>query len=223
MKLTKKKLLITICVLLVLCVTGFAIIRTVIISQREATAIMEQEREIRIAYEQVNYAFLLVEDRRMVRFFDREEGELEGEFRTLPEVDPEVNPFGILAPVYILLIMYEEATGDVLTYDTVLDYFSQKYEEDGSLRLHNNGKHPEIHSFVEWMWEEYRWWEEFPSFISKIRSAHLRYDRANQDSEIEGLLIHNMSPQVLRKLVRAANDPEYLEQMDLTGLQQVGY
>ena len=61
--------------------------------------------------------------------------------------------WGICVPTYLFLKFYERETGNTLAYETLIDYFSQEFEPDGSLRLYNNGNHPEIQALVEWRWE----------------------------------------------------------------------
>ena len=219
----KIKIIIALCIFVVLSGIGFGVIRTVVISQRNAAVIIEQEREIKTAYAQVNQAFLLVNNLNRVGL--RVNIEAEGEFRPFPEVDPERNRFGIASDFYWLLLMYEIETGNTLAYETVVDYFSQKYEPDGSLRLHNNGKHPEINAFVEWMWEESRWWFDFRHFISSLSAGLHAYSRLNPDSGFERPRLHALSPQMLRELARVLRYyPEITEaDIDLTSLQKAGY
>jgi hypothetical protein len=106
-----------------------------------------------------------------------------------------------------------------------VDYFSQKYEPDGSLRLHNNGKHPEINAFVEWMWEESRWRFEFGSFIRRLIAGMVTYSQINPDSGIDDIPLHALSPQVLREFARVGSgDPEVTEaDIDITSLLKAGY
>ena len=217
MKMTKKKVLIALCIFVVLVGIGFGI-RTVVVSQREAA----QEREIRIAYAEVNRAFRLV-----VGFFSlNHEPTLNymGRYRSLSEADPGENEFGIAPYIYLLLLMYEIETGNVLPYEMVVDYFSQEFEPDGSLRLHNNGKHPEINTFVEWMWEGHRWriYGEFDRFRNRVGDTLFLYRRANPEFDGDRFRhARDLSPQMLRELVRVASDPDLVySDLNLTELQQ---
>lgn len=45
---------------------------------------------------------------------------------------------------------YKKETGREMTFEKRTEYLAQQYEEDGSLRLYNNGLHPEIEQYVEW-------------------------------------------------------------------------
>ena len=215
MKIRKKKILIVLCLIFILVGLCFGIIKSISTSEMEAVA-MEQK----MAYTQVNYAFLLADDD--TRTNSEVDIEKNGIFMPFPEVDLERNRFDIIVDVYILLLMYEAATGKELTYETVLDYFSKEYEQDGSLRLHNNGKHPEINEFVEWMWEESRWRREIGEFIVSMASYLGFYIALNPD--FERIYFYALSPQMLTELAKTVINPERsADDMNLTELQKAGY
>jgi len=131
------------------------------------------------------------------------------------------NRFGIRVGTYLNLKLYENGTGNTLSWETLMDYFSEEFEPDGSLRLYNNGNHPEIQAFVEWMWEHGRRRERTDFRLNLV----ILYRAYNVDNEgFEGLpdiTLSMLSPQMLDALVRAYFDPEYV--LDLTSLQQAGY
>jgi len=79
-----------------------------------------------------------------------------------------INDFGIDARMYLHLIWYERETGNVLPFEMVVDYFSQEFEPDGSPRLYNNGNHPEVEAFVNWMWEE----DPYPYVCNRLDERH---------------------------------------------------
>jgi hypothetical protein len=214
--LRKKKIAIIISILCFLIVLGIGVI--VMKIQKEATAMREQ----RTAYMEVNFTFQLASIERLVR---RDmDIEAEGVYRSLPEVDIEVNRFGILVDTYLMLLMYELKTGNSLTYEMVVEYFGQEFEPDGSVRLHNNGNHPEINAFVEWMLEDYRWRFDWGDFVSAFVHVYANYSFDNRDNGFVSQPFESLSPQMLRELARAAIDPEcYLPKMDLTSLQEAGY
>ena len=54
--------------------------------------------------------------------------------------------------MYFFLNYYKDQTGATLEYDKLVSYFEDEFEPDGSLRLYNNGLHPEIEVFVDWAW-----------------------------------------------------------------------
>ncbi len=76
--------------------------------------------------------------------------------------------------LYLDLVCYQLETGNIVTLEDVQEYLSQEYEEDGTFRLYNNGRHEEIKQFLEWsdkigtnegvkkefryiVWRDYRW------------------------------------------------------------------
>lgn len=138
----------------------------------------------------------------------------------LPFPTINVNDFGIDMFLCLLLQMYYHRAGIYLSYETVVDYFSQEFEGDGSRRLYNNGKHPEIEAFVEWMWGGRRR-SELETYIHMIHYAYLTYSTANEGHGFVSQNFVELSPQMLRALARAAADPDYI--LDLTSLQQQGY
>ena len=103
-------------------------------------------------------------------------------------------------------------------YEIVIDYFSEEFEPDGSLRLYNNGKHPEIQALVEWRWERGSW-TDFALYMQRIGDILSEYRTANEDVEIPR--INELSPQMLDALVRAEADPDYV--LDLTSILEAGY
>jgi len=133
----------------------------------------------------------------------------------------ELNEFGIQVRAYLFLKKYELETGNTLSFDTVLDYFSQEFESDGSLRLYNNGRHPEMQAFVEWMWEGMRL-RDMITFVDYLHfNIYTNYFFENKDEGFQDQVFHRFSPQMLDALVRAYTDPDYV--LDLTSLQQAGY
>jgi len=144
-----------------------------------------------------------------------------GMYRPLREIDPEKNSWGLNVDVYLYLRFYERETGIVLSYDLVVDYFSEEFEADGSLRLYNNGKHPEMQAFVEWMWEG-RWQDEVRDYILQIELIYSEYTfPRREDPNFTRQIFYQLSPQMLDALARAEADPDYV--LDLTSIQQAGY
>ena len=204
-----------------------------------------EAREIRNTYQRLNVAFRLgiensftslsgpygvgnTDDRRFIPF---------------DELFPEPNEFGIHPQLYLLLRFYETQTGEILAYETVVDYFSEEFEPDGSLRLYNNGLHPEIQSFVEWVYRTAEWelvdvrindsatqriistrawvWLEFSRYITDIVIIYSRYRQTTPIEALEARLFDNLSPQMLDALAHSYADPDYV--LDLTSLYQAGY
>ena len=130
------------------------------------------------------------------------------------------NDFGINAGIYLLMIYYEQRTGNVLPYETVIDFFSEEFEPDGTRRLYDNGRHPEIQMFVEWMHEDWSRWIDVSDYSTRIQIIWARYRRENDAHDIIPSTFH-LSPQMLVALARAEADPDYV--LDLTSLYEAGY
>jgi len=211
MKKTKKKIIIIVGIIIALALFVIIRINNHIITQREAEReveiAMELEATIRETYWRVNSAFGMT----VYRAF---------EYRPLTELNR--NRFGINTWSYLHLKRYELETGMVLSYELVADYFSEEFEPDGSLRLYNNGYHPEIQAFVEWVWEvpidqRLREMDEF--HLAGIVYILFNYRKANE--EFPDIRTVDMSPKMLDALVRAYADPDY--ELDLTSLLEAGY
>ena len=220
---TSKRMVILVCVF-ALIVAGVAFIAITSHNERKAeeerNATMEQEREIAHARAKAHYSL------------GRGRGEiwswLEFGFDSgTGEALQRGNEFGIDSTLYLLLKQYEHETGTYLPYETVVEFFLQEFEPDGSLRLYNNGKHPEFQAYVEWVWEFHSGWrlgeqgvgQVAGRFIGSIHLLYLEYARDNES--FEKIFFLDLSPQMYDALFRAYVDPDYV--LDLTSLQQQGY
>ena len=213
----KKKMILIICIVTILAGAVLGVMR-----HRERVRAMEEER-IGDAYFRIHSAISIADSIHFSQSGIRS-------FQPLPEVNLEINRFGVDVYLYLLLRLYERETGNVLTYDTVIDYFSEEFEPDGSLRLYNNGKHPEIQAFVEWVYDERLWrdrshWREWNNYSHRIWSIYRDYlDAYPQEFEhVDSTrrFLRFLSPQMLDALARAEADPNYV--LDLTSLQRAGY
>ena len=128
------------------------------------------------------------------------------------------NDYNINVSGYLLSKMYESRTGIILPYETIFDYFSEEFEPDGSLRLYDNGLHPEIEAYVEWANGCY---VEMHKFIDDIHEYYSIYSHVHSSNGFEYQYFYSLSPQMLDELVKKEADPDY--EMDLLSLQQQGY
>ena len=71
-------------------------------------------------------------------------------YRPLPHSPEEVSQHGLIFHTYLWLLFYYHETGVNLPYDKVIEFLSEEFESDGTVRLHNNGLHPEIYTHIEW-------------------------------------------------------------------------
>ena len=221
-----RKILIIVCSILIL--TGATVGGVMLhehIQQRRIENMLEQERmEIIYAYIRLNYAFGRGgdPDRRGITESDLERlYEWSGRYQPAREVSYETNQWALNVDKYLILKFYEHETGVVLPYELVIDYHSEKFEPDGSLRLYNNGKHPEIEAFVTWMWEGRRR-EEARVFIRDLELIYNDYSFSRRDDErFRRQIFYQLSSQMLDALVRAYADPDYV--LDLTSIQQSNF
>ena len=197
-------------------VSGSILIYRHIMIQRELEATMEAERvelvRVAEAYVRINYSFGIGRERAIVGVNDV--------FRPYPTIGYERNNYGINFAIYLLLQMYYHRAGIYLAHEAVVDYLAQEFETDGSRRLYNNGKHPEIEAFVEWMWGGQRS-PELEAYIHTIHIIYLTYCSSHKEYGFVSQDFVELSPQMLRALARAEADPDYI--LDLTSLQQQGY
>ena len=194
------------------------------IERRGRDEIAKEEERIADAYTRVNVAFSMMNITGVERQSLIEIGVVTGIARTRTtgfvsrsKEGSRLNEFNIYAGIYLSLRFYENRTGIYLSYDKVIDYFSQKYESDGTLRLYNNGKHPEIEKYVDWFWNNLA---EFDEFDRRVFQIYIDYVNENENFELKGV-ISNLSPQMLDALARAEADPDYV--LDLTSLREQGY
>ena len=190
---------------------------------RETDREIEREVEIDLAdtYLRLLYAFgsAIDPDDLLESELDRAR-ERDGKFGPpITGVDP--NEHGIWIRPYLALRLYYHRTGIYLSYEkAVIDYFSEEFEPDGTLRLYNNGHHPEMEAFVTWMWEGRRR-DELLEYIETIDSINASYLFEHEDVGFINQALHYFSPQMLDALARAEADSDYV--LDLTSLQEAGY
>jgi len=214
----KRNILFIVILVVVIIIYGIIVLRQVreITSLHNEIEIMEQEKnelkewhdrriEVETAYARLNRAFGIsryIEDL-IVPF---------GAYTPLPEPNEDT---GIDWFIYLRLRMYENGTGNILPYEVVVDYFSQLRDPGYVLRLYNNGNHPEIEGFVNWM--NLLTDEEVGDFFSRIENIFGEYFLARW---AEGISIptslSELSPEMLDSLARKEANPEY--ELDLVSL-----
>ena len=204
MKIRIKTLLIVLGTILVIGISVFGAVR--IIECKEAKRLAEQEEEeymrMLIAYMDVNRVFLISSEPPYSAYLKA----------TL------TNKYDIIVPFYLVSKMYESQTGIILPHDTIIDYFSEEFEPDGSLRLYDNGLHPEIEAYVEWAKDRM---SEIREYVNEIQYMYSIYFQDNRDKGFIYQYFYSLSPQMLDELIKKEADPDY--EMDLLSLQQQGY
>jgi len=217
----KRKYLIIIGIIIIL--SGLLFIGYRINEQRREDARMaEEQREIEETYRRLHYAIgRLSYDELRTDGWERHLPEVLEQFSSYQPLDPShKNESGIFFRQYYILRMYYHHGDIYLSYEMLVDYFSEEFEPDGSLRLYNNGHHPEIEAFIIWMWEGHRW-VEFIEYEENLNNLRTRYISENSIDRFSIPIINHMSHQMLDALARAEADPDYV--LDLTSLQEQGY
>ena len=128
--------------------------------------------------------------------------------------NPEENG-GIDNGLYLSTNLYRQQTGIEFYYEDIVEYFLQEYEEDGSLRLYNNGLHPEMEAYVEWHHTSF---EERRNYRASISDIYYEYFREHRDAGFESVTIYALSTEMLDELIKKEADPTY--EMDLMSIQQ---
>ena len=220
----KRKYLLVIGVIILL--SGLIFIGYQIYEQRkEETRMAEEQREIEEAYRWIHYAIgRLVHSQDWDLLSPETLGEM-SIYQPLESFDNITNDFGIFYRIYLVLRMYYHRGGVYLSYETVIDYFSEEFEPDGTLRLYNNGHHPEIEAFVVWMRKEPRIIRlgtgEVNNYFESLNDIYRAYVSAHRDEGFSRERFSELSPQMYDALARAEADPDYV--LDLTSLQEQGY
>ena len=127
----------------------------------------------------------------------------------------ERTPDGVHSILYLSVVYYQQQTGAEFYYEDIVEYFSQEYEEDGSLRLYNNGLHPEMEEFVDWIIIYY---EDGNTYINEIDKLHGIYFFEYRDEGFESSALYTWSRATLDELIKKEADPTY--EMDLMSIQQ---
>ena len=210
MKKTKK---VAVSILCLLVLTGILLGAFRLHQNKVEAYALEQERQIAESYWRLHRSFGIV--------FGPFLANLEGAtFRPLREIDLELNQFGLDVYIYVLLWLYEKETGISLSWELVIDYFSEEFEPDGSLRLYNNGNHPEIQAYVEKM-NELLSQVRITHYFDMLNFLYMSYVRTNAENGFIEQDLFALSPQMLDALIQAYLDPDYV--LDLTSLQRAGY
>ena len=193
--------------------------------RKEEARVAEEQREIEEAYRWIHYAIGRLSHGDYWWLVPSDYLEEVSMYQPLEWLDFAPNDFGIFDRIYLILRMYYHRGGVYLSYEAIVDYMSEEFEPDGTLRLYNNGHHPEIEAFVNWMREEpritnlrYHQLSEYERSLDNIRSA---YTVKHLEQGFRGQPFNQLSPQMYDALARAEADPDYV--LDLTSLQEAGY
>jgi len=196
--------------------------------RQEEARIEEEQRAIAESYLRLHYSVFMIQfhefpDNPDASHWGEITGVVEERYSVYQPFRPATlrsNDYSIDWWTYLALKMYYHRTGVYLSYEKILDYFSEEFESDGSLRLYNNGKHSEMEAYVTWMWEGRRY-EEFREYQDNLEKIYTAYFFEHRNEGFYSQSFHRLSPQMFDALARAEADPDY--ELDLTILQEQGY
>ena len=179
-----------------------------ITNERERIAMEEaRQADLRIFYHAQNSAFF---------------GIVSGEDRDWPghggfvhlTANPNINHIdGVSYVIYITLTVFRRETGSTLTYEQVIDYLSQEFEDDGEVRIYNNGRHPEIHEFVA---RQGGLFNLVDAFSRELVAIYRAYSEANEEFPLTRRIGY-LPISMVDALIRKEADPDY--ELDLTSIQ----
>ena len=124
------------------------------------------------------------------------------------------NVDGVVFGSYISLALYRRETGSSLTYEQVIAYLSQEFEDDGEIRIFTNGRHPEISDYVKWI-DNRENWSIYSDFRATLGNEYSRY--AYENRPFPRVVLFMLPLEMVDELIKKAFDPEY--EMDLTSIQ----
>jgi len=124
-----------------------------------------------------------------------------------------LNQDGAYVPLYIWFAGYHKYTGKTITCQQVIDYLSNEYESDGAIRIYDNGRHPEIASYVEWAWSHQNELDEYEYRLSQLYFAY-----SHDNHGLKMIAEEYWSTATIDELIKKEADPSY--QMNLLAIQQ---
>ena len=205
----KKTILMVAAVLMIAVITTITIvcINGYLDNRRERIEMINQEKLREAYYSQNSYFGRLVSGSRMMLrdVPDEELSQYMPVNLSIPNVD------GIDIIIYLTLEYYRNRTGRTLTYDQVIQYLTEEFEDDGEVRIYTNGRHPEVAAYVEWSYwrgvsrDEYIW---------KLQEMYSEHASENQLAIGDFL---RLPIGMIDALIKKEADPDY--EMDLTSIQ----
>ncbi len=192
----KKKILFVIAILIIIAVAVPVTLK--IINDNEARKL----EELKMSYSNQNLIFAGIVD-----YEDNDDNKYK-------PINPRYPNFeGIACVTYMDLACYRKETGKSLTYDQVLDYLAQEFEDDGEVRIYTNGRHPEIFDYLD-EWAD-RYLNTQIDYRSKLKDRYLSYASENAPFPTNKVLF--LPVEIIDELIKKEADPNY--EMDLKSIQ----
>ena len=123
---------------------------------------------------------------------------------------PQVNDIDNLK--YLNLAFYKKTTGKSLTYDQIIEYLSEEYEDDGEVRIYINGRHPAIADHIEWSKQSVKEWSAYRNLVNNIFETY-----CDENKEFARCALNLVPVEMLDELIKSEADPRY--EMDLLSIQ----
>ena len=177
------------------------------IEQRKAELLMSNPEEIRSAYQRQNSVF-----RGLLYWSRTEDRKIQSVFLPINIRNPNID--GLSTSIYMDLTLYRQVTGRSLTYNHVIDYLSQEFEDDGEIRIWINGRHPEISAYVEWQRSDRNHSE---TYLYSDRLTEIYNDYVRRNHIPRTFNIFSLPLEMIYELISAESDPDY--ELDLTSIQ----
>ena len=119
---------------------------------------------------------------------------------------------GISTGIYMTIAYFRQMTDVDLTYDMVLDYLSQEFEDDGTIRIFTNGRHPEIAAYFKWRQDTVSV-NDVHAYINMLDVIYTLYAEANEGLPIANIYLLPVA--MLDELIRKATDIGIVVDLDL--------
>jgi len=107
--------------------------------------------------------------------------------------------------VYVSLFYYNWKENQDLTYEEIVEYLSSEYEDDGTVRIYNNGNWPRIESYINYCNQHQK---ELDFFTSTIINMTLKQYESHP--EIGTQVFFNLSKHNLYEVMESVKDENYV-------------
>ena len=187
---TRKKKALIWAIVAVIILTGAGVIIKMDHDNNVKAALAEKEQQLRIDFANQNRALRLY---------------IQGQYSPLEPFEGTED--GIYFEFYFDVACYRKLTGSQLTYDEIVAYLSQEFEDDGEVRIYTNGRHPEIKEYIEWTLEHE---QERREYIGTISLIYSNYRASYGITFLVDANVKYRNRAILDELIKKEADPDYV-------------